>query len=50
MARLKEQYNKEIVPALIKKFKYKNTMQVPRIEKIVVNMGAGDALTNSKLN
>jgi large subunit ribosomal protein L5 len=49
MARLKEQYNKEIVPALIKKFKYNNTMQVPRIEKIVVNMGTGDALTNSKL-
>lgn len=49
MARLKKQYNEEIVPALTKKFKYRNRMQVPKLEKIVVNMGTGDALTNAKL-
>ena len=41
MARLKEIYNKEVVPALVKQFGYKSTMQVPRIEKIVLNMGVG---------
>ncbi|MCK4272249.1 50S ribosomal protein L5 [bacterium] len=49
MARLKKQYNEEIVPALTKKFKYRNRMQVPKLEKVVVNMGTGDALTNAKL-
>jgi large subunit ribosomal protein L5 len=49
MARLKEKYKKEIVPALMKKFGYKNVMQVPRLEKIVVNLGVGDALQNVKL-
>jgi large subunit ribosomal protein L5 len=49
MARLKEMYNAEIIPALVKKFKYKNKMQVPKLEKIIVNMGTGDALSNSKL-
>jgi large subunit ribosomal protein L5 len=49
MARLKKQYNEEIVPVLTKKFKYRNRMQVPKLEKIVVNMGIGDALTNAKL-
>jgi large subunit ribosomal protein L5 len=49
MARLKKQYNEEIVPVLTKKFKYRNRMQVPKLEKIVVNMGTGDALTNAKL-
>jgi large subunit ribosomal protein L5 len=49
MARLKERYNEEVIPALTKKFKYKNKMQVPRLEKIVVNMGTGDALVNAKL-
>ena len=39
MARLKEIYNKEIVPALVKQFGYKSTMQVPRISKIVLNLG-----------
>ena len=49
MARLKKQYNEEIVPALTKKFKYRNRMEVPKLEKVVVNMGTGDALTNAKL-
>lgn len=49
MARLKEKYKKEIVPALMKKFGYKNVMQVPRLEKIVVNLGMGDAIQNVKL-
>lgn len=49
MNRLKEQYNKEIVPALQKKFKYSSIMEVPKIEKIVINMGVGDATSNSKL-
>ena len=48
MARLKKLYNEEIIPALSKKFKYKNKMQVPKLEKIVINMGTGDALTNPK--
>jgi large subunit ribosomal protein L5 len=48
MARLKKLYNEEITPALTKKFKYKNRMEVPKLEKIVVNMGIGDALTNPK--
>ena len=48
MARLKKLYNEEIVPVLTKKFKYKNKMQVPKLEKIVINMGTGDALTNPK--
>lgn len=49
MARLKEKYKKEILPALMKKFGYNNVMDVPRLEKIVVNMGVGDALQNVKL-
>lgn len=49
MNRLKEKYNKEIVPSLKQKFSYKSVMQVPRLEKIVVNIGAGDASHNSKL-
>jgi len=43
-----ERYNKEIVPALIKAFEFKNVMQVPRVEKIVVNIGMGEALDNPK--
>jgi len=43
-----EQYEKEIVPALIRKFKYKNVMQVPRMTKIVVNVGLGEAIQNIK--
>jgi large subunit ribosomal protein L5 len=49
MARLKEVYKKEIVPALIKQFGYKTTMEVPRIEKIVLNMGVGEATSDKKL-
>jgi large subunit ribosomal protein L5 len=49
MARLREKYKKEIVPALMKKFGYKNVMQVPRLEKIVVNVGVGEAIQNAKL-
>ena len=49
MARLKETYQKEIVDAMTKKFGYKNVMQVPKLEKIVVNMGVGEAKENSKI-
>ena len=49
MARLKEQYRKEVLPALQKEFGFKNPMQVPRLRKIVVNAGVGDAIQNSKL-
>jgi len=49
MARLKTYYEKEVVPALVKEFKYKNRMEVPRIDKIVVNMGLGDAIQNIKI-
>jgi large subunit ribosomal protein L5 len=48
MNRLKERYVKEISPALVSKFNYKSVMQVPKIEKIVVNMGVGDAVQNAK--
>jgi len=47
--RLKERYQKEIVPALIKEFSYSNPMAVPRLRKIVVNMGLGEAILNAKL-
>jgi large subunit ribosomal protein L5 len=47
--RLKERYQKEIVPALEKEFKYSNPMAVPRVRKIVVNMGLGEAIQNAKL-
>ena len=49
MNRLKEKYLKEIIPSLTKEYKYKTIMQVPKIDKIVINMGVGDATTNSKL-
>lgn len=48
MARLKERYLQEVVPAMIKEFGYDNIMQVPRITKIVVNVGVGEALDNAK--
>lgn len=48
MNRLKERYVNEIVPSLMSKFNYKSVMQVPKLEKIVVNMGVGDAVQNSK--
>ena len=49
MARLKDFYVKEVAPALIKEFKYKNKMQAPKLVKIVLNMGIGDAIQNIKL-
>jgi len=49
MARLKEYYLKTVVPALVKEFDYKNPMQVPKMEKIVVNMGLGEAISNVKI-
>ena len=49
MARLKEIYKKEVVPALIKQFSYKSTMQVPRLTKIVLNMGVGEAVADKKI-
>ncbi|MCP1146458.1 50S ribosomal protein L5 [Lysinibacillus endophyticus] len=48
MSRLKEKYTKEVSPALMSKFGYKSVMQVPKVEKIVINMGVGDAVQNSK--
>ena len=48
MSRLKDQYTAEIVPALTKKFGYENVMQVPKLDKIVINMGVGEAKENPK--
>ena len=48
-ARIKEMYLKEVAPALMKKYEYKSTMQIPKLEKIVINVGAGDAKDNSKV-
>ena len=48
MARIKEMYTNEIAPALMKKFEYKSVMQIPKLDKIVINVGAGDAKENSK--
>ena len=49
MARLKDYYFKTVVPALVKEFNYKNPMQVPKLEKIVINMGLGEAIQNVKI-
>ncbi len=49
MARLKDLYKNEAAPALMKKFEYKSVMQIPRFDKIVLNVGAGDAKDNSKV-
>jgi large subunit ribosomal protein L5 len=49
MARLKDYYLKKVVPALIEEFNYKNPMQVPKMEKIVINMGLGEAIQNVKI-
>lgn len=46
---LLEKYKKEIAPALKEKFNYSSTMQIPKIEKIVLNMGVGDAVSNAKI-
>jgi large subunit ribosomal protein L5 len=48
-ARLKERYQKDVVPAMTKEFGYKNIMAVPKIQKVVVNMGLGDATANAKI-
>src|SRR5512136_2474372 len=49
MARLKDLYNKEIMPQMMKDFGYKNVMEVPKLEKIVINMGLGEAIQNIKI-
>ena len=49
MSRLKERYTKDVVPALKKEFGYKNVMAIPKIEKVVVNMGLGEATQNAKI-
>ena len=49
MSRLKEQYQNEIVDAMIKKFGYKNVMEVPKLDKVVINMGVGEARDNAKV-
>lgn len=48
MARLREKYREEVVPGLMKEFGYSNVMQVPKLEKIVVNIGLGEAVSNAK--
>ena len=49
MSRLKEQYQNEIIDAMIKKFGYKNIMEVPKLDKVVINMGVGEAKDNAKV-
>jgi large subunit ribosomal protein L5 len=49
MATLKERYQTEVIPALLKRFGYKNVMSVPKLEKIVINMGVGEAIQNIKI-
>ena len=48
MEKLREQYNNEVVPALMKKFEYKSIMQVPKLDKVVINIGLGDLKENPK--
>jgi large subunit ribosomal protein L5 len=48
MSRLKEKYKKEVIPALMERFGYKNIMQVPRLEKVVLNIGLGEAIQDAK--
>ncbi|MGS3303521.1 50S ribosomal protein L5, partial [Escherichia coli] len=48
MNRLKEKYLNEVTPAMVEKFNYTSVMQTPKVEKIVINMGVGDAVSNSK--
>ena len=50
MARLKVKYTEEVAPALCKKFGYKSTMQIPKIDKVVVNVGCGEARENAKVD
>ena len=49
MARLTEMYKNEVAPALMKKFEYKSVMQIPKLDKVVINVGAGDAKENTKV-
>jgi large subunit ribosomal protein L5 len=49
MARLKEQYQEKVIPALMKEFNYGNIMEVPKLEKVVINMGLGEAIQNAKI-
>jgi large subunit ribosomal protein L5 len=49
MAKFKEHYQQNVIPALMKRFNYRNVMEVPRLEKIVVNMGLGEAIQNIKI-
>ena len=49
MARLRDYYNNEVAPALMKKFEYKSPMQIPKIDKVILNIGAGDAKDNAKV-
>jgi len=49
MSRLQELYKKEVAPALMKKFEYKSVMQTPKLEKVVINVGAGDSKENAKV-
>ena len=49
MARLAEMYKSDVAPALMKKFGYKSVMQIPKVEKIVINVGAGEAKDNAKV-
>lgn len=49
MARLKDHYKKDIAPAMMKKFGYKSVMQIPKLEKVVINVGCGEARDNSKI-
>ena len=48
MVRLKEKYVKEVAPAMMQKFNYKNVMEIPRLEKVVINIGVGEATQNPK--
>lgn len=49
MSRLKDKYRNDVVPAMVQKFGYKNIMQAPKIEKVIINMGLGEAIQNSKI-
>ncbi len=49
MSRLKDKYRSDVIPAMMKKFGYKNIMQAPKLEKVIVNMGLGEAIQNSKI-
>jgi large subunit ribosomal protein L5 len=49
MTRMKEVYQEKVIPALMKRFNYKNQMEVPRLEKIIINMGLGEAIQNIKI-